>query len=35
MFDTDELTEETLEEIARTIQKCIHGIKAILFVFGK
>ncbi|PKY52772.1 hypothetical protein RhiirA4_476553 [Rhizophagus irregularis] len=33
IFDTDGLAEDTLEEIARTIQKCTHGIKAILFVF--
>ncbi|CAB4480618.1 unnamed protein product [Rhizophagus irregularis] len=33
IFDTDDLNEVVLEEIARTIQKCIYGIKAILFVF--
>ncbi|PKB93328.1 hypothetical protein RhiirA5_441629 [Rhizophagus irregularis] len=35
IFDTDVLVEDTLEEIARTIQKCTHGIKAILFVVGE
>ncbi|CAB4441287.1 unnamed protein product [Rhizophagus irregularis] len=35
IFDTDDLTEEILEEIARTIQECAYGIKAILFVFGE
>ncbi|CAB4444407.1 unnamed protein product [Rhizophagus irregularis] len=33
IFDTDDLNEVVLVEIARTIQKCIYGIKAILFVF--
>ncbi|GBB84103.1 hypothetical protein RclHR1_10740002 [Rhizophagus clarus] len=32
IFDTDDLNEDILKEIARTIQKCAHGIKAILFV---
>ena len=35
VFDTDDLEKDTLDEIARTIQKCAHGIKAILFVFGE
>ncbi|CAB5313078.1 unnamed protein product [Rhizophagus irregularis] len=35
IFDTDDLNADILDEIARTIQKCAHGIKAILFVFGK
>ena len=35
IFDTDVLVEDTLEEIARTIQKCAYGIKAIIFVFGE
>ncbi|CAB5393775.1 unnamed protein product [Rhizophagus irregularis] len=33
IFDTDDLNADILDEIARTIQKCAHGIKAILFVF--
>ncbi|PKC65992.1 P-loop containing nucleoside triphosphate hydrolase protein [Rhizophagus irregularis] len=33
IFDTDDPTEDILEEIARTIQKCVYGIRAILFVF--
>ncbi|CAB5393769.1 unnamed protein product [Rhizophagus irregularis] len=33
VFDTDDLDEEILKEIALTIQKCAYGIKAILFVF--
>ncbi|RGB34008.1 AIG1 family-domain-containing protein [Rhizophagus diaphanus] len=33
IFDTDDLDTVILDEIARTIQKCAHGIKAILFVF--
>ncbi|RGB42333.1 AIG1 family-domain-containing protein [Rhizophagus diaphanus] len=32
IFDTDKPNEVVLEEIARTIQKCAYGIKAILFV---
>ncbi|RGB42335.1 AIG1 family-domain-containing protein [Rhizophagus diaphanus] len=32
IFDTDDPNEVVLEEIARTIQKCAYGIKAILFV---
>lgn len=34
IFDTDDFTESILE-IVRTIQKCTHGIKAILFVIGE
>ncbi|GBB83524.1 hypothetical protein RclHR1_10220008 [Rhizophagus clarus] len=33
IFDTDDLDADILDEIARTIQKCTYGIKAILFVF--
>ncbi|CAI2171553.1 1826_t:CDS:2 [Funneliformis geosporum] len=33
IFDTKKPNEEVLEEIARTVQKCAYGIKAILFVF--
>ncbi|GET02531.1 hypothetical protein GLOIN_2v1846293 [Rhizophagus clarus] len=33
IFDTDDLNKNILREIARTVQKCAHGIKAILFVF--
>ncbi|CAB4392969.1 unnamed protein product [Rhizophagus irregularis] len=32
IFDTDNPNEVVLEKIARTIQKCAYGIKAILFV---
>ncbi|GBB83523.1 hypothetical protein RclHR1_10220007 [Rhizophagus clarus] len=32
VFDTEDLNKDTLEEIARTIQKCAYGVKAILFV---
>ncbi|CAG8674775.1 231_t:CDS:2 [Funneliformis mosseae] len=32
IFDTDKPNEEIMEEIARTVQKCAYGIKAILFV---
>jgi hypothetical protein len=35
IFDTDDFAEVTLEDIARTIKKCTHGIKAILFVIGE
>ncbi|GBC40557.1 uncharacterized protein OCT59_012557 [Rhizophagus irregularis] len=33
IFNTNDPTEDILEEIARTIQKCTYGIRAILFVF--
>ncbi|PKK60897.1 hypothetical protein RhiirC2_870776 [Rhizophagus irregularis] len=32
VFDTEDLDTVILEEIARTIQKCAYGVKAILFV---
>ncbi|EXX54901.1 hypothetical protein RirG_230260 [Rhizophagus irregularis DAOM 197198w] len=35
IFDTDNPNEVVLEKIARTIQKCAYGIKAILFVIGE
>ncbi|RIA83024.1 AIG1-type guanine nucleotide-binding (G) domain-containing protein [Glomus cerebriforme] len=34
IFDTQQVTEEILKEIAETVDKCSYGIKAILFVFG-
>ena len=34
IFDTQQVTDEILKEIAETVQKCTHGVKAILFVFG-
>ncbi|CAG8524284.1 9188_t:CDS:2 [Funneliformis mosseae] len=33
IFDTKKPNEEIMEEIARTVQRCAYGIKAILFVF--
>ncbi|CAG8451469.1 14768_t:CDS:10, partial [Funneliformis caledonium] len=33
IYGTKELNEEIMEEIARTVQRCAYGIKAILFVF--
>ncbi|CAG8538325.1 1745_t:CDS:2 [Dentiscutata heterogama] len=33
IFDTNRPNEEIYEEIAKVIQKCAYGIKAILFVF--
>ncbi|CAI2177466.1 20100_t:CDS:10 [Funneliformis geosporum] len=33
-FDTSRPNEEIIEEIVRTVKKCIYGIKAILFLFG-
>jgi hypothetical protein len=35
IFDTDDINDEVIEEIACTIQKCTYGVKAILFVLGK
>ncbi|EXX67588.1 hypothetical protein RirG_112980 [Rhizophagus irregularis DAOM 197198w] len=35
VFDTEDLDTVILEEIARTIQKCAYGVKAILFVVGQ
>jgi predicted GTPase len=34
IFDTQQVTDDILKEIAETIKKCTNGIKAILFVFG-
>ncbi len=34
IFDTQRLTDEILEEIAKTIKKCAYGVKAILFILG-
>ncbi|CAI2182879.1 5703_t:CDS:2 [Funneliformis geosporum] len=33
IFDTNKPNKDILDEIARTVQKCAYGIKAILFVF--
>ncbi|CAG8788370.1 14468_t:CDS:2, partial [Gigaspora rosea] len=33
IFDTSKPNEEVFKEIAKTVQKSAHGIKAILFVF--
>jgi len=34
IFDTQQLTDDVLQEIANAIKKCAYGVKAILFVFG-
>jgi predicted GTPase len=34
IFSTQQGTTPVLEEIAETINKCAHGVKAILIVFG-
>ncbi|CAG8728855.1 19407_t:CDS:2, partial [Dentiscutata erythropus] len=33
IFDTNKPDEEVFKEIAKTVQKCAYGVKAILFVF--
>ncbi|CAG8436058.1 9351_t:CDS:10 [Diversispora eburnea] len=33
IFDTNNPDDITFKEIARTVHKCVHGVKAILFVF--
>ncbi|RIA79181.1 AIG1 family-domain-containing protein [Glomus cerebriforme] len=33
IFDTQKVTDEVFNEIARMVQKCAYGVKAILFVF--
>ncbi|CAG8619417.1 22320_t:CDS:10, partial [Cetraspora pellucida] len=33
IFDTSKPDEEVFKEIAKTVQKCAHGVRAILFVF--
>jgi hypothetical protein len=35
IFDTMIPDDETMEEIARSIVQCSHGIKAILYVISK
>ncbi|CAG8634761.1 2502_t:CDS:2, partial [Racocetra fulgida] len=34
IFDTTKPDEEVFREIAKAVQKCAYGVKAILFVFG-